>query len=129
MPVLVVVLLGGFVVNFLFCISLNLKNQTMGDYAKTSAPIVANIFFAGLAGAIWCCQFICQKTGEPEMGELGYLGWPVVMASAILFGTLLGIFLGEWRGTSSRTKSLLGLGLVLLLISSGLAGYSGYLKQ
>jgi len=129
MPVLVIALLGGFTVNFLWCLFLNAKNKTFGDYTKKDAPLLGNIIFAGLAGAIWCSQFICFKTGEPKMGATAYIGWAVLMASAILFSTLLGIFLGEWKGTSSRTRSLLALGLVLLLSSTVLAAYSGKLGQ
>jgi L-rhamnose-H+ transport protein len=129
MPVLVVVLFGGFLVNFIWCSILNVKNKTCGDYCKAETPILNNLIFAGLAGAIWCSQFICFKTGEPAMGKTAYVGWAVLMASAILFSTLLGIFLGEWRGTSGRTRSLLGFGLVLLLASSMIAGYSGHLGQ
>ncbi len=128
MPILVVVLAGGFVVNFLYCLYLNLKNKTVGDYAKKDTPLVGNLFFAGLAGAIWCCQFICFKTGEPAMGQRAYIGWAVLMASAILFSTLLGILLGEWNGTSKRTRTRLAAGLVLLIVSSVIAGISGYLK-
>ncbi len=129
MPVLVVVLLGGFVVNGAWCLYLNSKNKTIGDYTKKDAPIFANIVFAGLAGAIWCSQFICFKTGEPKMGKIAYIGWAVLMASAILFSTLLGIALGEWRSTSSRTRSRLAVGLVLLIASAVVAGYSGKLGQ
>lgn len=129
MPVLVVVLLGGFVVNGFWCLYLNVKNNTLCDYTKKDAPIVANIFFAALAGAIWCSQFICFKTGEPKMGNIAYIGWAVLLASAILFGTLLGIVLGEWRGTSSRTRTRLAAGLVLLILSAVIAGYSGKLAQ
>jgi L-rhamnose-H+ transport protein len=127
MPVLVVVLFGGFLVNSIWCLLLNVKNKTLGDYLKADAPLLPNLVFAGLAGAIWCSQFICFKTGEPAMGKTAYVGWAVLMASAILFSTLLGIFLGEWKGTSSKTRSLLAFGLVLLLSSSVIAGYSGSL--
>lgn len=129
MPVLVVVLFGGFLVNGLWCLFLNFKNKTTGDYARSGAPIAANIVFAGLAGAIWCSQFICFKTGEPQMGDTAYVGWAVLMASAILFSTLLGILLGEWKGTSGRTRSLLAGGLALLILSAVIAGYSGYLGK
>jgi len=129
MPVLVVVLLGGFLVNFLWCLFLNLKNKSLGDYIKRDTPLAGNLVFAGLAGAIWCSQFICFKTGEPAMGPTAYVGWALLMASAILFGTLLGIALGEWKGTRSRTRTLLALGLVLLISSAVVAGYSGYLGQ
>jgi L-rhamnose-H+ transport protein len=126
MPVLVVVLAGGCAVNVLWCLFLNAKNKTFGDYVKRDAPLAANLFFAGLAGAIWCSQFICLKTGEPAMGETKYIGFAVLMASAILFSTMLGIFLGEWRGTSRRTRTLLALGLALLLASAAIGAYSGY---
>jgi L-rhamnose-H+ transport protein len=127
-PVLVVVLMGGFTVNFVWCLFLNLKNKTTGDYLKKGAPLAGNLFFAGIAGVIWCSQFICFKTGEPAMGDTAYVGWALLMASAILFSTLLGIYIGEWKGTSNRTRVLLGFGLVLLLLSSVLAGYSGKLS-
>ncbi|MGC8639816.1 MAG: L-rhamnose/proton symporter RhaT [Isosphaeraceae bacterium] len=129
MPVLVVVLLGGFLVNALWCLFLNFKNKTTGDYLKKNTPLAGNYVFAGLAGVIWCSQFICFKTGEPAMGQMAYVGWAVLMASAILFSSLLGIWLGEWRGTSSRTRFLLGAGLVLLILSSAVVGASGYLAE
>lgn len=127
MPVLVVVLLGGFAVNAVWCIFLNVKNKTTGDYVKKGAPILPNLIFAGVAGAIWCSQFICFKTGEPKMGATSYIGWAVLMASQILFSQLLGLFLGEWKGTSKKTLQLLVIGLVLLLGSAVLAGVSGHL--
>jgi L-rhamnose-H+ transport protein len=129
MPVLVVVLLGGFTINALWCMFLNVKNKTTGDYLKSGAPILNNIIFAGLAGAIWCSQFVFLKTGEPAMGETSYVGWAVMLACAILFGTLLGVFMGEWKGTGSKTRGLLTTGLALLVLSAVIAGYSGKLGQ
>jgi len=129
MPVLVVVLLGGFLVNGGWCLILNLKNRTAGDYVSREAPVLPNLLFAALAGAIWCSQFICFKTGEPQMGATSYIGWAVLLAAQILFSQLLGLFLGEWSGTSGKTKSLLLIGLVLLIASSGIAGYAGSLAK
>jgi L-rhamnose-H+ transport protein len=126
-PVLVVVLLGGFVVNGGWCVILNLRNRTLGDYVSARAPITGNFFFASLAGLLWCLQFVCFKTGEPKMGSTSYIGWAVLMAASILFSQLLGIFLGEWKGTGTKTRSLLAAGLVLLIASSLVAGYAGSL--
>jgi len=128
MPVLVVVLFGGFLVNAAYCVILNFKNKTGGDYVKRGAPILPNILFAGVAGAIWCCQFICFKTGEPRMGATSYIGWAVLMASAIFFSQILGVILGEWKGTSRKTAALLTVGLVLLMASAAVAAYAGSLK-
>jgi L-rhamnose-H+ transport protein len=126
-PVLVVVLLGGFLINGGWCVVLNIRNRTAGDYVKAGRPRINNLFFAALAGAIWCAQFVCFKTGEPQMGRTSYIGWAVLMAASILFSQLLGILLGEWKGTGKKTRGLLAAGLVLLIASSVLAGFAGSL--
>jgi len=123
MPVLVVVLLGGFLVNASWCLLLNLRNGSIADYVRHDVPLPANFLWAALAGAIWCSQFICFKTGEPKMGPTSYIGWAVLMASSILFSQLLALWLGEWRGTSRRTISRLVVGLALLIVSAALAGW------
>ncbi len=124
-PVLVVVLLGGFIINAGWCLILNIKNKTTGDYVKSSSPILPNLIFAAIAGAIWCSQFICFKTGEPQMGDTAYIGWAVLMASSILFSQVIGMFFGEWKGVSKKTMQLLVIGLILLIVSAVVAGYSG----
>jgi L-rhamnose-H+ transport protein len=127
MPVLVVVLLGGFVVNFIWCLFLNVKNRTAKDYVGKTIPILPNLIFAAIAGAIWCSQFTCFKTGEPQMGSTSYIGWAVLMASQILFSQLLGLMIGEWKGTGKKTRWLLAIGLLLLIASAIIAGIAGSL--
>ena len=120
MPVLVTVLWGGFVVNALWCLWQNAKNRSFGDYAvglKAFWPVL----LAALAGVIWACQFACQKIGEPAMGEMAYISFAVVMGSCVLFSSLLGVFLGEWKGTSAKTCAALVGGLVVLAASIGIA--------
>ena len=105
-----------------------MKNKTTGDYVKAGAPLAGNFVFAAIAGAIWCSQFICFKTGEPAMGQTAYVGWALLMACQILFSSLIGaFFLGEWRATGRRTRTLLAVGLALLILTAVLTGYSGYL--
>ncbi|MGD0900406.1 MAG: L-rhamnose/proton symporter RhaT [Thermoguttaceae bacterium] len=128
-PVMIVVMLGGFLVNCGWCLYLNVRNHTLGDYLKSGSPLTGNVFFAAIAGFLWCSQYICFKVGEPAMGRLSYIGWAVLMASLILFSAVLGIFLGEWHNTSRRTHRLLASGLVLLVVSSIISGYAGYLRQ
>ena len=104
-----------------------MKNRSARDYVAKGIPVLPNLIFAGIAGAIWCSQFICFKTGEPEMGDTSYIGWAVLMASQIFFSQLLGIALGEWRGTGKKTRRLLATGLLLLIVSALIAGYAGSL--
>ncbi|MCQ2388237.1 MAG: rhamnose/proton symporter RhaT [Kiritimatiellae bacterium] len=116
MPVLMVVLWGGLAVNVAWCLWQNAKNKSAGDYATMARkPLFAAL--ACLAGVIWACQFACQKAGEPMMGDLKYIAFAVVMASSIFFSTLLGVALGEWKGTGARTKGCLALGVVVLVAS------------
>ena len=129
MPVLVVVLLGGFAVNAVWCLMQNVKNKTLGDYANARSPILSNVFFAGLAGVIWAMQFVCQKVGEPAMGDLAYIGFAIVMGSAIFFSSLVGVLLGEWKGVGARTKLLLGMGVVTLLLSFCVISYGHKLNE
>ena len=126
-PVLVV-LLGGFLVNAAWCLQQNMKNRTMGDYAKAGSLIAVNIVFAGLAGVIWAMQFVCQKMGEPAMGDIKYISFAIVMGSAIFFSSLVGILLGEWKGVGQKTKTLLAMGIVTLLISFCVISYGNKLK-
>jgi L-rhamnose-H+ transport protein len=49
------------------------------------------------------------------------------MASIIIFGTLWGIALHEWRGTTLATRRLVAAGLVLLIASTVIVGYGNYL--
>lgn len=127
-PVLVVVLAGGFTINFLWCLYLNFKNRSTGDYLKAGAPLVANILLAGAAGTIWCSQFIIYKIADSRSGELQFAGWTVLMSSMIIFSTLLGIAMQEWKGASGRTKSLLGVSLAVLVAALLVIGYGNYLK-
>ena len=40
----------------------------------------------------------------------------IVAPSAVFFSAILGVFLGEWKGTSWRTKTLLSSGIVILAV-------------
>ena len=118
MPVLVVVLWGGFAVNAAWCLWQNAKNRSFGDYAKAANP---GWILAALAGVVWACQFACQKVGEPAMGDMAYISFAIVMGSCVLFSSLLGVLLGEWKGTGAKTKGALALGLLVLTASIALA--------
>ena len=45
------------------------------------------------------------------------------MGSSIFFSSLLGIFMGEWKGTGARTKGCLALGIAVLLVSFCVISY------
>lgn len=169
LPVLVVVLLGGFTTNFIWCAMLNIKNKTgyqyfsattRGDqFAPThaahsgetshggggtqvkavaepsfrvqarpeSVPVLFNYLFCALAGTTWYMQFFFYTMGETQMGQYKFSSWTLHMASIIIFSSLWGIGLREWKGSSGFTKCLLTLGLAMLVFSTIVVGYGNYI--
>lgn len=159
LPVLVVVLWGGFVTNFIWSAILIFQNDSVrqfggepgsnpmrathasGDTLVDLDPLdsstynrlapktlVSNYFFAALAGVVWYFQFFFYSMGQTKMGKYDFSSWTLHMASIIIFATLWGLFLKEWRGTSRRTKILVATGLFLLVSSTVVVGYGNYLK-
>jgi len=159
LPVLVVVLWGGFVTNFLWSLFLILKNRSFAQFAGapginpmgavevttakslgaeaallepasrlTGSTLVKNYVLAALAGVIWYFQFFFYSMGQTKMGKYDFSSWTLHMASIIIFATLWGVALKEWKGTSRRTKGLVALGLFLLVGSTVVVGYGNYLK-
>ncbi len=140
--VLPVVLAGGFTTNFLWCAFLNLKNRTGGDYfnrrciaaadglptkAKERAPLLANYSLSALAGVTWYMQFFFYGMGTTKMGKYDFSSWTLHMASIMIFGTLIGVAIGEWRGSSRATFKLVAVGLTVLVASTAVVGYGNYL--
>jgi L-rhamnose-H+ transport protein len=86
-----------------------------------------NYFFSALAGLTWYMQFFFYTMGETQMGRYRFSSWTLHMASIIIFSTLWGIALKEWRGVSPRTKVLVFLTLLTLVGSTMIVGYGNYL--
>jgi L-rhamnose-H+ transport protein len=93
---------------------------------KRRVPLVANYALCALAGVLWYLQFFFYTMGESQMGAYGFSSWTLHMASIIIFSSLWGIALLEWKGVSTRTKMLLAAGLALLVLSTVIVGYGNY---
>ena len=95
--------------------------------AVEAVPMLSNYLFSALAGVTWYMQFFFYTMGETQMGNYKFSSWTLHMASIIIFSSLWGIALKEWRGSSSGTKIKLTLGLVMLIVSTIIVGYGNYL--
>ncbi len=195
LPVLVVVLIGGFTTNFIWCLVLNIRNKTGYQYftsishessdresndndnvqdetiietaldapsrevveqmtsartdlrARTGAavadaptsgnparkegsarvPMVTNYLLCALAGTTWYFQFFFYTMGETQMGRYKFSSWTLHMASIIIFSSLWGIGLKEWKGAGVQAGRMLALALALLVGSTVIVGYGNYL--
>lgn len=168
LPVLIVVLIGGFTTNFIWCVWLNVRNRTGHQYftskpTQTSGdgrvletavdapsremvehapsrvavlertastervPMLRNYLLCALAGTTWYFQFFFYTMGETQMGRFKFSSWTLHMASIIIFSSLWGIGLKEWKGAGNRAGGLLTLALLMLVGSTVIVGYGNYL--
>lgn len=166
LPVLVVVLIGGFATNFVWTVLLNIRNKTgheylasrLPDHSAESAPqpieetaltgpvtsvltsspttliretvrvpLARNYLLCALAGVTWYMQFFFYTMGETQMGAYKFSSWTIHMASIIIFSTLWGLGLKEWKGAGKTSLRLLALGLAVLVGSTIIIGYGNYL--
>ena len=167
LPVLVVVLLGGFTTNFIWTMYLHLRNKSIREYFTAeqvivsptadpppveeiplfgpttgvavqsptevtrrtiSVPLLSNYVLCAIAGVTWYLQFFFYSMGETKMGAYTFSSWTLHMASIVIFSTLWGVGLKEWRGAGRTAIWLLVIGLLVLLGSTLIIGYGNYLN-
>ena len=92
-------------------------------------PLARNYLLSAAAGITWYLQFFFYSMGQTRMGRYEFSSWTLHMASIIIFSTLWGVALREWRGTSARTHLLIGAGLAVLIGSTVVVGYGNFLKS
>ena len=123
----VVLLWGGLTTNFIWCMALNARNKTFGDYTNSATPLVNNYLFSALAGTTWFMQFFFYGMGESKLGN-GASSWILHMAFIILVANGWGIVLKEWKGVSKKTKATITVGIITIILSVLLVGYGNSIK-
>jgi L-rhamnose-H+ transport protein len=119
--IFIVILWGGFTTNFLWCMYLNTKNRSFGDYLDSKAPLRKNYTFAAIAGTTWFLQFFFYGMGESKLGN-GASSWILHMATIILTSNCWGIYFGEWKGVSKSTFNTILTGIAIILLSVIIVG-------
>jgi L-rhamnose-H+ transport protein len=119
-PSMIFILVGGFFTNVIYCVYLNIKNDTGKDYLSVSPGILLNnIFFTFLAGFLWFLQFHFFGMGKSQLpAEMNVFAWSILMAMNIALSNIWGIFLKEWKGASTKTMVILIVGIVVLILST-----------
>jgi L-rhamnose-H+ transport protein len=120
LPATLLVTLGGFVTNAIYCFYQNQKNKTWGDYKKGNVW-GNNLLFCALAGGLWYSQFFGLSLGKGFLTEsetLTTLAFCILMALNVTFSNVWGIILKEWKGCSTKTIVVLVIGILVLIASS-----------
>lgn len=119
-PVLIFILIGGFVTTFIYCVYLNIKNGTAKEYLSVKPGVLFNnLFFCFLAGFIWFLEFQFYGMGISKLAVgVAVFGWSILMAAEISFSNIWGFFLKEWKGVGVKTLSILFIGIIILIFSA-----------
>jgi L-rhamnose-H+ transport protein len=137
LPVLCVVLIGGFTTNLIWCLYLISSNGSFGEFFGkrgpapdadgSPPPLGRNYFFSALGGTVWYFQFFFYTMGESQMGAYAFSSWTLHMASIIIFATCWGFALREWAKSQARTKRTVWLGVAALILATVVIGTGNYM--
>lgn len=127
--VLVVILMGGFVTNWIWCGYLICRKGSWRDYRNTDAPLVRNYSFAALAGVTWYFQFMFYGMGTTKMGAYDFTSWTLHMSFIIIASNLWSLYLKEWKGSGRKAIGMLVAGILVITLSTICIGLGNYLQN
>lgn len=125
--IFVVILWGGLTTNLIWCMILNARNKSFGDYTNKKTPLLKNYLFCALAGTTWFLQFFFYGMGESKMGN-GASSWILHMSFIILVANMWGIISKEWNGVRKKTRTTIIIGILTIILSVIVVGYGNSLK-
>jgi len=108
LPVLIVVLTGGFVTNCVWCLILSARNRSFAEYLRIpagrepGASLKRNYLLSAVAGFTWYLQFFFYSMGETQMGKstaspAGPCTWRA-SSSSVRYGELRCMSGAAWAG-------------------------------
>jgi L-rhamnose-H+ transport protein len=111
---------GAFLTTLVYCLFLHRKEDTFGEFmlpaGDTAKPSLKfNYMLAILTGFLWFGQFFFYNLGHVRMGAYKFTSWAIHMTMLVLFSSLVGLVLREWRDCGRATKAVLALAIALLI--------------
>jgi L-rhamnose-H+ transport protein len=126
LPSYVIIMGGGALVNFAYCIGRLAFRSDLSFRADCSQPagvIVRNAAMAATGGTMWYLQFFFYAWGAANVPQhLTYVNWMLHMSGYVLFGGLVGLALGEWAHVSRRPILILWAGMLIIIAAANLVG-------
>lgn len=106
-------MMAGAAPNLLYCLWLLVSNRTGSRFSDGGAGHWALAFVMGF---FWFASTLLYGVSTVKLGAWGpILGWPVYMSLIVIVASLLGMLLGEWKNSGSRSLRVQWLGVVLLI--------------
>ena len=108
------IFIGGGISSVAYSLFLLFKNKSWGKFKVEGSG--KNLSFAFLMAAGHFACIIFYGIGSGKLGALGTsVGFAIFQSGSILIGNGLGIFTGEWKGASSKSKTWLAIALTVLI--------------
>ncbi|MBE0674625.1 MAG: hypothetical protein IH591_08190 [Bacteroidales bacterium] len=106
----------GFIVNFAYCVFLMIKRKTLKNYFNSET--IKNIGLCVAMALMWIGSFYLYGMSAAKLGKWGVIvGWPLFITLSIVVGNLWGIWRGEWKDAPRKARSLLNIGILVLLFA------------
>lgn len=113
----------GSIPYIIYMLSLHVRNKSFVNFRAQGTGIY--YLFALFMGIFYYASVILYSKASALVGTLGPLVvWPLFMALIILASNFWGWRSGEWTGCSAKVKKTLWFGLVFLILSVIVLGYS-----
>ncbi|MDO9373482.1 MAG: L-rhamnose/proton symporter RhaT [Ferruginibacter sp.] len=126
--IFVVILWGGLTTNLIWCLILNARNKSFGDYTNKQTPLLKNYILCALGGTTWFLQFFFYGMGESKLGN-GPSSWILHMSFIILVANVWGLVLKEWKNVSKKTTRTIITGIFVIILSILIVGFGNSLKS
>jgi L-rhamnose-H+ transport protein len=123
---------GAFLSTAIYCIYLHVKQKTLHEYKtlpgnKGLSSLSLNYILAFLTGLLWYSQFFFYGLGHTRMGAYKFSSWAIHMIMLVLFSCIVGLILKEWIGVKVKTKWVLAISVVTLILAVLILTYGNYL--
>ena len=126
MPSYALIMGGGALVNFSYCffrLALNRNLSLRTDLSQSPTTLLKNGAMAAAGGIMWYLQYFFYSWGAGSIPQhLYFVNWMLHMSGYVLFGGLVGLVLGEWKGVGHRPVRLLWVGMIVIIVAANLVG-------
>ncbi|GAA4949640.1 L-rhamnose/proton symporter RhaT [Algibacter agarivorans] len=127
LAVLLPIFMGATISTMLFFSYRLTKNKTWGNYTKSGA-LTALVLVIAMA-VFHDSALVIYGLAAYHLGELGTsVGFAILETGAIMVATFNGILTKEWKGASKKSKTFLGISLVILIIGVLIIAKGNYIK-
>jgi L-rhamnose-H+ transport protein len=126
---------GAFLTTAIYCFYLHIKHKTLGELVELpagteKATLPVNFVMAAITGCFWYGQFFFYNLGHVRMGpRFDFTSWAIHMTMLVLFSSVVGVVLREWRACRRMTHTMIAVALLILVGAVLLLTYGNYLGE